>query len=78
MMPQDTIERIDTRGLSCPQPIFRTQEVIWKRKSGTIEVMVDDATALQNVKRTAEREGWEVRITELGDDEHLLTLSKKQ
>ena len=70
-------ERIDARGLSCPQPIFRTQERIWKMKRGVIEVLVDDGTAKQNVARTAEREGWGVEIKEMGDGEFLLTLTKK-
>ena len=71
------VERIDARGLSCPVPIFKTQEKIWKMKKGVIEVLVDDPTAKQNVARTAEREGWKVKIKNLGADEFLLTLSKE-
>jgi TusA-related sulfurtransferase len=75
----DTVaERIDARGLSCPTPIFKTQEKIWEMKSGVIEVLVDDPTAKQNVARTAEREGWKVDIKEMGDDEFLLTLTKEK
>jgi TusA-related sulfurtransferase len=70
------VERIDARGLSCPVPIFKTQEKIWEMKEGVIEVLVDDATAKQNVARTAKKEGWDVEIKDLGDDECLLTLSK--
>ena len=67
---------VDARGLSCPQPVFRTQEAIWKHKTGTIVVLVDDGTAKQNVKRTGEREGWKVVIEDLGDVEFRLTLTK--
>lgn len=70
-------EKIDARGLSCPQPIFLTQEAIWKVKSGTIEVLVDDPTARQNIQRTAEREGWKFEVKELDDDECLIILTKK-
>ncbi len=70
-------DTIDARGLSCPQPIFLTQEAIWKQKNGTIEVLVDDPTARQNIERTAEKEGWNFRITELEEDDCLLTLTKK-
>jgi TusA-related sulfurtransferase len=69
-------EHIDARGLSCPQPIFKTQEKIWQMKHGVLEVFVDDGTAKQNVSRTAEREGWNVDIRDLGDGEFLLTLTK--
>ena len=71
------MERIDARGLSCPVPIFKTQEKIWEMKKGVIEVLVDDPTAKQNVARTAEREGWMVEIMDMGDGEFLLTLSKQ-
>lgn len=74
----DVVERIDARGLSCPTPIFKTQEKIWKMKSGVLEVLVDDGTAKQNIQRTAEREGWDVKIKDMGDDEYLLTLTKKK
>ncbi len=72
------VERIDARGLSCPTPIFKTQEKIWAMKSGVLEVLVDDGTAKQNVARTAEREGWDVEIKDMGDGEYLLTLTKKE
>jgi tRNA 2-thiouridine synthesizing protein A len=71
------VEKIDARGLSCPQPVFMTQEVIWKLKTGTIEIQVDDATAKQNIKRTAKREGWGCEVKELNDDESLIILTKK-
>lgn len=69
-------EKIDARGLSCPQPIFLTQEAIWKVKTGIIEVLVDDPTACQNIQRTAEREGWKFKVKKLDDDEWLLILTK--
>jgi len=71
------VERVDARGLSCPQPIFMTQKAIWKVKTGMVEVLVDDGTSKQNVARTAEREGWKVEINEIEDGEFLLTLTKK-
>ncbi len=70
-------EKLDMRGLSCPQPVFNTQEKIWEMESGIIEVLVDDATAKHNVARTAEREGWDVEIKDKDDGEYLLILSKK-
>ena len=72
------VERIDARWLSCPTPIFKTQEKIWEMKSGVLEVLVDDGTARQNVARTAEKEGWDVELTDMGDGEFLLTLTKKE
>ena len=68
---------IDARGLSCPQPLFLTQEALWKEKSGVVKILVDDATARQNIKRTAEKEGWDFEVQELEEDECLLILSKE-
>lgn len=70
-------EKLDLRGLSCPQPIFETQKKIWSMKKGTLEILIDDGTAKTNVARTAEREGWNVDIKEIEDDEFILTISKK-
>ena len=70
-------KRIDARGLSCPQPLFLTQEALWKVKTGVVEVLVDDATALQNIKRVAEKEGWGFEVKPIEHDECLLILSKK-
>ena len=69
-------EKIDARGLSCPQPLFLTQEALWKAKTGTVEIIVDDPTARQNIQRTAEKEGWDFEVKELDEDECLLILSK--
>lgn len=69
-------EKLDLRGLSCPQPIFETQKKIWTMKKGKLEILVDDATAKTNVTRTAEREGWNVEIKEIEDDEYLIIITK--
>jgi len=70
-------EKIDARGLSCPQPLFLTQEALWKAKTGVVEIIVDDPTARQNIQRTAEKEGWDFEVQELDEDDCLLILSKK-
>jgi len=69
-------EHLDARGLSCPQPVFATQKLIWKMKSGVIEILVSDGTAKQNITRTAEREGWNVEVQDQEDGDYLLTLRK--
>jgi TusA-related sulfurtransferase len=70
-------EQIDARGLSCPQPVVITKKRMDKIGSGIIEVMVDTATARDNITRLAENQGWRVKIKETGD-EYLLTITKKQ
>lgn len=68
-------EKLDMRGLSCPQPVFETKKKIELMGSGTLEVLVDSGTSRDNVSRLAESKGWNVSIKEQ-DDEFTLTLSK--
>lgn len=69
-------ERLDLRGLKCPEPVFQTQEKIWEIGYGTIEVLVDNEQSKFNVEKTAEREGWEVETKDNRDGEYLIILSK--
>ena len=65
---------LDTRGLSCPQPVIMVQQAI-EKGDFPLEVLVDTATARENVLRFAERKGYKVQITE-NDDEFTLVISK--
>jgi TusA-related sulfurtransferase len=69
-------EKMDLRGLECPEPVFRTQEKIWEMEGGIIEVLLDNEQAKHNVSKTAEREGWGVEVKVEGDGEYLLVLAK--
>ena len=70
------VEQIDARGLSCPQPVVITKNKMDELGKGMIEVMVDTATARDNITRLAENQGWRVEIKEAGD-EYLLSISKQ-
>ncbi|MCH4889940.1 hypothetical protein EZV73_20335 [Acidaminobacter sp. JC074] len=56
--------KIDTSGLSCPEPVLRTKKAI-KSKPASIEVVVDNNTAMQNVKRFLENSGYQVSLDDL-------------
>lgn len=55
---------VDTRGLSCPQPVLETLEAIRQKGSGEIVVLVDTDTARENVSRASQSSGWTVRQVE--------------
>jgi tRNA 2-thiouridine synthesizing protein A len=55
-------EIIDARGLSCPQPVLLTAQAMKKSSDGTIEVLVDSSTALDNVSRHGRNSGWAVTV----------------
>jgi tRNA 2-thiouridine synthesizing protein A len=67
-------KRIDARGLSCPQPVILASKAI-KEGDFPIEVMVDTVVARENVRRMAENAGYQVSISEAGD-EFVLTITK--
>lgn len=60
---------IDARGLACPQPVVMTKKAL--EKSDDLTVIVDNATAEQNVSRLAESHGLEVSVDKKGDGIYL-------
>lgn len=65
---------IDTRGLSCPQPVL----MVYPHLSGSdpIDVLVDNSTSQENVSRAARRSGWNIEVGEEGDGVVRLELRK--
>jgi len=53
--------RVDTCGLSCPQPVILSKNAI-KKGAFPIEVFVDTTTSCENVRRMAENNGCIVKI----------------
>lgn len=51
-------EIIDTRGLSCPQPVVETKRVLDKMSGGSVEVLIDTVTSRENVLRFGRNAGW--------------------
>ena len=68
-------ERIDARGLSCPQPVVITRSKMDEIGQGEFEVIVDTATSRDNITRMSEKKGWTVDVKEDGDD-FILTIKK--
>ena len=66
---------IDTRGLSCPQPVL----MVYPHLSGSdpIDVLVDNITSQENVSRAARRSGWSIEAREEGDGVVRLELRKQ-
>jgi len=53
-----------------------TSRVLSSLSGGTVEVLVDSATARDNVIRTAEKAGWKAATEALSDGSFQLTLTK--
>ncbi len=58
-------ELVDARGLACPAPVVKTREAL-KSGASHLEVLVDNATARDNVTRFATSQGCQVDVLEEG------------
>lgn len=69
-------EKIDARGLSCPQPVILVHQKMKELGRGTFEVMVDTDTSRENISRLARSEGWEVAEVRPHDSGYLILLRR--
>ena len=66
---------VDARGLLCPMPVVMVNKEVKANNPDTLEVLVDDPCAVENVTRFANSQGYKVAVTEEGAD-FKLQLSK--
>lgn len=59
---------VDARGLSCPVPVVMVQKAVNAEKPSELEVLVDARVCVENVTRFANSQGYDVEVTEQGDD----------
>jgi selenium metabolism protein YedF len=61
-------EKLDCRGMACPNPVLKTKEVIDRGYVSRMTVLVDNAAAMENVSRYLTRSGYQVSATEQNGD----------
>lgn len=62
---------VDARGLACPLPVVNTKNEIAKMKKGeTVEVLVDNEIAVQNLKKFAKVRNHEVQDEKIADNDY--------
>ncbi len=64
------MKKIDNRGLSCPEPVLRTNKALEQFPEGVISI-VDNEAARENVIRMAKNKGFQVRREKVGSADHL-------
>ena len=72
----ETIKTVNACGLSCPQPVLLTQQALNSQPHGTVQVLVDSATARDNVVRTAQKSGWQAAIQEQSNGNIQIVLTR--
>jgi len=68
---------VDTRGLSCPQPVIKTMNEIKKGEKEEITVLVDTDTARENISRAVDAQGWKVLDVQPEDSGYKVKIGKK-
>ena len=68
------MEKLDARGLSCPEPVILLRKAMMTRESA-YEITVDNPTSRENVTRYAEHQGYKVAVREQGG-EYTLSITK--
>ena len=67
---------IDTRGLSCPQPLVLFHQAIAENSTDPLDVLVDNEASLENVTRAAQGRGWNVSPRDEGEGVFRLELRR--
>ncbi|THB80083.1 MAG: sulfurtransferase-like selenium metabolism protein YedF [Desulfobacteraceae bacterium] len=56
------MEKIDCRGLDCPGPVLKAKELIESKRPASIDVVVDNDAAVENVSRFLDFQGYQVGV----------------
>ena len=68
------MDKIDARGLSCPEPVVMLKNAMMSQKN-RYDILVDNVAARENVTRYGEHQGYRVTVQE-ENGAFLLTMTK--
>jgi len=69
---------IDCRGKACPQPVVLSLKALKELSAGeSLEVQVDNTTAVENLKRMSAEKGCDIAVKDNGDGTWTLTVTPK-
>ena len=69
------MERVDARGKTCPLPVIETKKVLESMTEGTVEVLVDNAIAVQNLCKMAEQKKMKAVSEKQSEDCYVVTIT---
>ena len=65
---------VDARGMACPLPVVKANQALAGMTEGVLEVHVDNAVAVENVKRMAQQKGLTPTVTEAGEKHYVIAM----
>lgn len=67
--------RVDALGDACPIPVVKAKAAVRELDGpGTVEILVDNEIAVQNLEKMARQEGWEVLSAKEAEDRFLVAM----
>lgn len=67
---------LDVRGLNCPMPVLQVQREVKANKPAVLEVLADHMTAVGNITRFGNSQGYKVEYKENSDGDYVITMTK--
>lgn len=67
---------LDCRGQACPKPVMMTRELLESASPETVDILVDNQAAVENVSRFLNRSGYEVSVEQNRPEEWRLSGKK--
>ena len=71
------MRKLDARGLECPLPVVKTKELL-KESSEAVEVLIDNETAVENLKKFAKVKGYDAVSSKVNEDYTVVISSSEQ
>ena len=65
---------VDARGMACPIPVVKANQVLAQMTEGILEVHVDNTVAVENLKRMALQKGLPVKTEQPEDSHYVITI----
>ena len=69
------IKQLDARGKTCPLPVIETKKVLETITDGKVEVLVDNAIAVQNLCKMAEQKNMKAISEKKSEDCYIVTIA---
>lgn len=69
-------DSLDMRGRACPEPVVETRKALAQAGTDSLEVLVDNDSSAENVKRMAESLGCRVSVEKRKEDEYAVLIDR--
>lgn len=69
-------QELDCRGLQCPEPVVHCRALLATVQPESLQVLVDNAAALENVRRFLEKQGYGTSASQVSEKEWRISASK--